>query len=284
MNTPTTPTAAVIGWPIAHSRSPIIHNYWLKKYQLPGTYAKLPVPPEELANFVGRLKKPPYLGCNVTLPHKEAILALVDGYDDRVARTGSANTLYKENGSLLATSTDGPGFFANLKSSQPNYDPSGKPIVVLGAGGSAKAIVDELLRRGADRIEVFNRTQSRAEAIVQRFGKQVTAVQANDFHASLSGAGLIINTTSAGLANSDLLHIPMELLPQDCVVADIVYTPLITPFLQQAQARQLATVGGLGMLLHQAVVGFEKWFGVLPTVDEELYDLVAADIQAGLGQ
>ena len=270
--------ASVIGWPIHHSRSPLIHGYWLKKHGINGDYVKQAVAPEALQDFIKTLRHGEHVGTNVTMPHKETALACVDENDERVRRIGALNTIWRENGKLLATSTDGPGFLANIQNSQRQFDIAAAPVTILGAGGSARAITDELLRAGVDRIYVHNRTIHRAEALAKHFGSKVHALKTTELETALAETGLLINTTSTGITDNSQLDVPWPKLAKHAVVADIVYTPLITPLLVEAKIRGHAIVPGLGMLLHQAVVGFEKWFGVRPEVTQELYDLVARDI------
>ncbi len=268
----------VIGYPIAHSRSPLIHNYWLKLYGLQGLYEKREVRPEQLAAFLQNLAAEGYLGCNVTIPHKEAAVALVPNVDDVVKRTGSLNTVYFHNGSLCATSTDGEGFFQNLMAAVPDLNLDGKTAMVLGAGGSAKAIVERLLRTGFAQIKVVNRTKSRAGDLAALFGPRVVPLEPSRFVNESKSIALLVNTTSQGMKGDDELNLDLSHLPADAVVADIVYVPLKTRLLADAQQRGLKTVGGLGMLLHQAVVGFEKWYGLKPEVTDELYRLVAKNV------
>lgn len=269
---------SVIGWPISHSRSPLIHGYWLKQMGIHGIYEKHAVAPDDLGSFIQTLRTGEHVGTNVTLPHKETALAYVDEPDDRVRRIGALNTIWREHNRLHSTSTDGPGFLANLFQTLPDSSPAAQPVTILGAGGSARSIIDELLRQGVDRIYLVNRTFSRAENLAEHFGRHVTAISSNEIASALSQSGLLINTTSAGLAEQSELALPWASLHPTAVVADIVYTPLITPFLQAAKAHGHPIVPGLGMLLHQAVVGFEKWFGQRPLVTQELHDLVARDI------
>jgi shikimate dehydrogenase len=274
--------ASVIGWPIAHSRSPIIHTHWLKTYGIQGDYTKQAVTPEELPSFIDSLRQGERIGINVTLPHKERAVACVDEPDDRVMRIGALNTIWRDGAKLCATSTDGPGFLANLQHQMPDFDHTIGPILILGAGGSTRSLVDEFLRQGAKAIGIYNRTASRAEVIAQDFGRSVHALDAQDLPSAMRRCALIVNTTAAGMNGSEPLSLPWNELNPSAVVADIVYTPLVTAFLQQAQFRGHRTVTGLGMLLHQAVFGFEKWFGRKPAVTQELYDLVANDISPGL--
>jgi shikimate dehydrogenase len=270
--------ACVVGWPIAHSRSPLIHGFWLKQHGISGSYERKPVKPENLDQFFKSLRAGEYVGCNVTLPHKQNALAHVDRPDARVSRIGALNTVWKQDGLLQATSTDGPGFLANLQLAHRDFDIRGGATAVLGAGGSARAIVDELLRYGAGDVAIYNRTKSRAEELEQVFGPAVHVTDTQDLPKFFAKTQLLINTTSAGIGDAEKLDIPWTDLNPNAVVADITYVPLVTPFLQDAKTRGHRIVTGLGMLLHQAVFGFEKWFGVTPKVTDELYTLVARDI------
>jgi shikimate dehydrogenase len=271
--------ASVIGWPINHSRSPLIHGYWLKKHGLAGTYTRQAVEPGQLQNFIRSLTTGERVGCNVTIPHKEKAIAFVDHPDERVRQIGALNTIWRgDDGKLHATSTDGPGFVANVINTLPEFEFRNGPVIILGAGGSTRGLTDELLRQGVDQICIWNRTESRAQSLAGEFGSKVMSLSSHDLETALTRANLLINTTAAGMNGEGELALPWEKLRATAVVADIVYTPLVTPFLQRAESRGHAVVTGLGMLLHQAVVGFEKWFGVRPEVTSELYDLVARDI------
>jgi shikimate dehydrogenase len=273
--------ASVIGWPISHSRSPLIHGYWLRKYGIAGSYEKQAVSPDELQTFIHSLRHGPHVGTNVTLPHKETAVSCVDEPDERARRIGALNTIWRQNGKLHASSTDGPGFYANLRQTLPHFQLAEKPAVILGAGGSARAIIDELLRQGVDRIYIQNRTPARAQALADHFGKMIIPTSPTELPQALSEANLLINTTSSGITGEATPDFPWNHLHKDAAVTDIVYTPLITEFLGMAKARDHAIVTGLGMLLHQAVFGFEKWFGIKPQVTAELHDLVARDIDPG---
>ena len=272
------PKACVIGWPVNHSRSPLIHGHWLKKHGIAGSYEKREIPPDGLEQFIKSVRLGDYVGCNVTLPHKEHIAQYVDDVDPAAAKAGSLNTIYKENGRLKATSTDGQGFLANLQSHCPNYNPSNQPIVILGAGGSARAIANTLARHTTVEILIHNRTHSRAENIATTIGSPLRAVTPEQLNEALPRVGLVINTTSAGLTDTEKIGLPWSILDPHTIIADIVYTPLITPLLREARSHGHPIVSGLGMLLHQAVFGFEKWFGFRPQVTPELYDIVARDI------
>jgi shikimate dehydrogenase len=268
----------VIGWPINHSRSPLIHGFWLKRHAINGSYEKLPVAPENLKLFIDSLRTGEIVGTNVTIPHKETAIAFIDEADERVRRIGALNTIWREHGKLFATSTDGQGLLANIMQTLPKFEISNSVVTILGAGGSTRALTDELLLQGAGRINIWNRTAARAEELAQHFGAKVQAVSSQELSSHLRRTGLLINTTAVGMNGEGVLEMPWEELNPSAAVADIVYTPLITAFLRTAEQRGHAIVPGLGMLLHQAVVGFEKWFGVRPEVTAELYDLVACDI------
>ncbi|HEY1545022.1 MAG TPA: shikimate dehydrogenase [Xanthobacteraceae bacterium] len=269
--------ACIIGWPAGHSRSPIIHNYWIRQHGIAGEYRKEPVPPQEFAAFLAGMAERGYVGANITIPHKEAALAL-SLPDARAQAVGAANTLWRDGATLRSTNTDVEGFLGNLDAAAPGWDRGLQDVVVLGAGGSARAVVFGLIERGAKRVHLVNRTLGRAQALRERFGAAVVPAQWDDAPALLGGARLLVNTTSLGMAKQPLLEIDVGLLPAGAVVADLVYVPLLTPLLAAARARGLATADGLGMLLHQAVRGFSLWFGVTPAVTPELRALVEADL------
>lgn len=271
--------AAVIGWPIEHSRSPMIHGYWLKRYGIDGRYTKIAVTPEEVTTFVRSLAERGLAGCNVTLPHKEAVFRAADAREASAEAVGAANTLWLEDGRLFAANTDTYGFMRHLEVSAPAWRAKDRPAVVLGAGGAARGVVYGLLDAGVGEVRVANRTLSRAEEIAKHFGPRVKAVAWQDAEAMAADAGLLVNTTSLGMAKAGPLDFDVARLPNDAVVADIVYVPLDTDLLRRARERDLVAVDGLGMLLHQAVPGFAKWFGVTPEVTDELRDLLVADIE-----
>lgn len=270
--------ACVIGWPITHSRSPIIHNYWLKKYNIVGTYERISVEPENLKSFIDNLSRNGFVGCNVTIPHKETALSLVQNLDEIVVSTGSLNTIYLIGGEVHATSTDGEGFSKNLLSTLPNYSLRDKNIILIGAGGSAKAIIDNLLRQSVRHVKIFNRTVERAQQIKQQFGTRVKIGNPIPNQIDLEECDLLINTTPQGMDGQRPNDLDISSLPPTAIVADIVYVPLKTELIKRAESQGLRTVTGLGMLLHQAVRGFELWFGVRPAVTPELYELVARNI------
>jgi len=273
--------ACVIGWPVEHSRSPLIHRFWLKQYGIDGAYEKEAVRPEALARFLGSLGAQGFAGANVTLPHKEAALRLAAVADEAARSIGAANTLwFDQAGRLCASNTDAYGFITNLYEQAPSWNDARWPVMVLGAGGAARAILHALLAEGVTRIFLANRTRDRAEALAQTFGPAVEAIDWQDRNRALSGCGLLINATSLGMTGKDPLDIDLAALPKDAVVADIVYSPLETPLLAAARARGNRVVDGLGMLLHQAVPGFERWFGVRPEVTAALRTHVVASLGA----
>jgi shikimate dehydrogenase len=262
--------AGVAGWPVAHSRSPRMHNHWIAQHGLDAAYVPLAIPPERFAECVRALAVCGFRGMNVTIPHKEAAFALSDRVTPRARRAGAVNTLVFANDQITGDCTDGFGFLASLG----DYDPASGPAVVLGAGGAARAIAAALLDAGAPRVTLVNRSRARAEALAEALGGPVHVAEAPP----LEDAALLVNATSLGMAGQPPLALDLAPLPAHALVADIVYVPLETPLLAAARARGLSAVGGLGMLLHQARPGFEAWFGVLPEVDQALHDMLAADI------
>jgi shikimate dehydrogenase len=271
--------ACIIGWPAGHSRSPLIHNHWIRQHGIAGEYRKEAVPPEEFAAFLASLGERGYVGANVTIPHKEAALALSTP-DARANAVGAANTLWRDGATLRSTNTDVEGFLGNLDAAAPGWDRGLKSVVVLGAGGSARAVLFGLIERGVSRIHLVNRTHERSQTLAERFGAAVVPSPWEEAGALLGSAGLLVNSTSLGMKGQPPLEIDVGLLPANAVVADLVYVPLVTPLLAAARARGLATADGLGMLLHQAVRGFSLWFGVKPAVTAELRALVEADLAA----
>jgi shikimate dehydrogenase len=268
--------ACVIGWPARHSRSPLIHNYWIRRYGLAGEYLAEAVPPEQFSDFVKLLASRHYVGANITIPHKEAALRL-SRPDERARAVGAANTLWFEAGELHSTNTDVEGFLSNLDAAASGWDKI-SDAVVLGAGGSAHAVVFGLIERGIARVHVINRTPARAHALRSRFGDRVRPANAVELSDLLSVTGLLVNTTSLGMRGEPPLDIDLAGLRPGAVVADLVYVPLETPLLAVARARGHRTADGLGMLLHQAVRGFSLWFGTIPSITAELRTLVEADL------
>lgn len=273
--------ACVIGWPISHSRSPLIHGYWLRQHGIDGSYTRQPVEPSGLGEFLNSLEAAGYAGCNVTIPHKENAFALVTPADETTRRLGAVNTVYVKDGQILGTNTDGEGFLNSLRQSLPQLSLRGSRAVVLGAGGAALAIVNALLEQGASEVAVANRTLEKAEALRHRFGARIRPVSWEQAADELSESSLLVNTTSLGMKGQPDLMLDLNRLPTSAVVTDIVYTPLRTKLLEDAAARGNPVVEGLGMLLHQAVRGFSLWFGTRPEVTSDLHDLVARDIDPG---
>lgn len=271
--------ACVIGDPIAHSRSPMIHGYWLKEYGLAGIYDRRLVKADDLPALVEEIRSGRLAGCNVTVPHKEAVARLVDRRTPVADALGAVNTLWSEHGLVWGDNTDVEGFTANLDDQVPGWAVRVRHAVVLGAGGAARGIVYGLRARGVARITVINRSMERARELARAFGDHVGVADWAERGAWLGEADLLVNTTSLGMAGQPPLDIDVGLLPAQAIVADIVYVPLKTPLLARAHERRLATVDGLGMLLHQAVPGFARWFGVRPHVTPRLREILVADIE-----
>ena len=271
--------AFVTGHPIAHSRSPRIHGHWLEQYGIDGSYQAIDVAPERFAEFVKTLQANNYRGGNVTIPHKEAAFALAERRDQAAEEIGAVNTLWFDDGVLWGGNTDGHGFAANLDDHAPDWASNG-PAVVLGAGGASRAVIHALKQRGVADIRIVNRTLARAQELRDRFGAGVSAHGMAQTGELLADAGLLVNTTALGMHGNEGLSADPELLPDHAIVTDIVYVPLETPLLAAARARKLKTVDGLGMLLNQAVPGFERWFGRRPEVTGALRDLIIADMAA----
>lgn len=275
--------AFVIGWPISHSRSPLIHNYWLKTLGLSGSYERIAVRPEALAEFLTTFPHQGFIGGNVTLPHKEIAYGFCAQTTAGAQRLQAVNTLWIDAGKLCGDNTDIAGFLASLDEDAPNWADRCEKVVVIGAGGAARAIVYALMMRCHPQITLINRSRSRGQDLIELVHgiDPDQRIELHDFSAlprCLERADLVVNTTSLGMANQPPLAIDLAPLPDHAVVADIVYVPLETELLRAARARGLATSGGLGMLLHQAVPGFERWFGQRPMVTSELRALIARDI------
>ena len=271
------PLAGVIGFPIAHSKSPKLHGYWLNRYEIAGHYIPMEIAPDNLEEVLRALPKAGFVGLNVTIPHKERVLAIADQVTDRAALMGAANTLvFGKDGKIHADNTDGYGVLENLRQGAPGWSADSGPAAVIGAGGAARAIVSALIDAGAPEIRLSNRTKTRAEALRQEFGVKVTVydwVQAGNM---MEGAATIVNTSSLGMTGKPEMRIPLDGLSSDAVVTDLVYSPLETKLLAEAKNVGCTTVDGLGMLLYQAAPGFERWFGVRPDVDEALRQAVLA--------
>ncbi|WP_170326117.1 shikimate dehydrogenase [Ruegeria arenilitoris] len=265
------PLAGVIGHPIAHSKSPKLHGHWLKKYGLDGHYVPMDVSPEDFETVLRSLPKAGFVGTNVTVPHKEAALRIADHVSERASVIGAANTLvFHEDGTIHADNTDGYGFLENLRSGAPDWTPSDGPAVVFGAGGAARAVIQSLLDAGVPQILLTNRTRTRADQLQKEFGDRVTVVDWLQAGNVIENAELVVNTTSLGMLGQPELRVPLDGLQPGAVVTDLVYAPLKTHLLQVAEEAGCTTVDGLGMLLHQAVPGFERWFGTRPEVTDDL--------------
>lgn len=262
------PLAGVIGCPVAHSKSPQLQRHWLTAHGIAGHYVPMHVEPENLETVIRTLPKAGFVGANVTIPHKEAVMKIADKVTDRAKLMGAANTMiFRSDGSILADNTDGYGFITNLHQGAPNWDPTSGPAVVLGAGGACRAVVASLLEGGTPEIMLTNRTRERAEQLQKEFGKRIRVVDWVQAGNIIEDATLVVNTTSLGMVGKPRLRVPLDGLRPEMVVTDLIYTPLKTHLLQTAEEVGCTVVDGLGMLLHQAVPGFERWFGQRPDVD-----------------
>jgi shikimate dehydrogenase len=272
------PRAFVIGHPIAHSRSPLIHGYWLERYGIAGSYEAIDVPPDGLADFFAALRRGAFAGGNVTIPYKVTVAGFCDDVEPLARKIGAVNTLVVHDARVLGRNSDYLGFLANLDANAPGWDRGGQHAIVLGAGGAARAVLLALAHRGVPDVKILNRTPARAEALAAELGPPFSGHALTKFDAFAPGASLVVNTTSVGMHDTRFADLPLQVLPTSAVVADIVYVPLVTPLLADARARGLRTVDGLGMLLHQAVPGFAAWFGVTPEVDATLRAKVEASL------
>ena len=271
------PLAGVIGWPVAHSRSPALHGHWLRRHGIAGHYVPLAVAPEHLAQVLHALPRMGFVGANITIPHKEAVLALADVVTDRAALIGAANTLiFRPDGRIHADNTDGQGFMANLMQQAPGWDPASGPAAVIGAGGAARAVVAALLDHGVPELRIANRSRDRADRIKADFGARITVHDWARLGPMLDGAATVVNTTSLGMKGQPSLRVPLDALSPQALVTDLVYAPLDTDFLRGARARGCTTVDGLVQQHPQAAPGFERWFGVRPQVDDALRAAVLA--------
>ncbi len=272
--------AGLIGWPVFQSRSPRLHGYWLERYGIPGTYVPMPVKPGDVAEALRGLRALGFAGCNVTLPHKEEAARLVDRLDPVAKRMGAVNLVVVEaDGTLSGYNTDGYGFIESLRDGKADWRGDAGPAVVLGAGGGARSVVASLLDEGAPEVRLLNRTRARAEELAAQFGAKVRVLDWHDRAAALDGAALLVNTTTQGMVGQPVLELDLAALPPDALVSDIVYNPLVTRLLADAAARGNPTVGGLGMLMHQARPSFKAWFGVLPEITAELRASIEATIR-----
>ena len=271
--------AGVMGWPVMHSRSPMLHNYWFEQHKLAGTYVPLAIEPGKLGPALRSLAPLGFAGCNLTIPHKEAALAIVDEIAPTAKRMGAISCVtVREDGSLIGSNNDGFGFIHALLEAQPQWKAAAGPIVVVGSGGGARAVVMSLAERGAREIRLVNRTLTRAEILASDIGSPVKALPWNDRHDALDEAALVVNTTSQGMVGQGTLDLDLANLPKTAIVADIVYIPRETPLLEAARLRGNATVNGLGMLLHQARPAWEAWFGITPEVTPELRQRIEATL------
>jgi shikimate dehydrogenase len=270
--------AGLLGWPVSHSLSPMMHGHWLREHGIAGAYVPMPVKPGEMETALRGLAALGFAGCNVTIPHKEAALALADHHEPLARRIGAANLLLvRADGSLEARNADAPGYLGSLREAVPDWRADAGPVVVLGAGGAARAVVAALLAEGAGELRVLNRSPERAEALAADMAPgPVRALPWAERHDALAGAALVVNTTSQGMQGQERLDLRLDALPADAVVSDLVYVPLETPLLAAARARGNRVVDGLGMLLHQAVPSFEAWFGVRPEITPALRRMLEA--------
>ncbi len=271
--------AGVMGWPVMHSRSPKLHNYWLAQHGLIGAYVPLAIKEAGLEKALRALPALGFAGCNLTIPHKEQAMKIVDHLDPVAKRIGAMNcVIVGADGSLSGTNNDGFGYIASIREAKPDWRADAGPITVLGAGGAARAVLVSLIDEGAKEIRLTNRTASRAEDLAREFGGPIKTVAWNDRHDALQGAAMVINTTSQGMVGQPEMDLTLDLLPKSALVSDIVYIPLETPLLSAARQRGNTTVNGLGMLLHQARPAFKAWFGVMPDVTPELRKMIEATI------
>ena len=269
------PLAGVVGWPISHSLSPRLHGHWLKRYEIAGHYIPLGVKPQDFEPAIRALPKLGFRGVNLTLPYKESILGMADSVSDRASLIGAANTItFRDDGTMLADNTDGYGFVESIRAEVPSWDARSGPALVLGAGGASRAIVSSLLGIGSPEVMIANRTRQRAEILKDQFGAKIKVVDWNRASDAAEDVAIVVNTTALGMAGKPDLPFQLDAAPQTALVTDIVYSPLRTQLLEAAAERGHPTVDGLGMLLHQAVPGFESWFGVRPEVDDALRQAV----------
>lgn len=271
------PLVAVLGSPVAHSKSPLLHGFWLKQFGIQGHYVPIDVMAADLEQVLQTLPKMGFVGANVTLPHKEKVLSIADQISDRAALIGAANTLvFQPDGKLYADNTDGYGFIENIRQHAPDWQAKDGPALVLGAGGAARAIVSALLEAGAPEVRISNRTRARADQIKSDFGGRVGVVDWVKAGAEIEYAHTLVNTTSLGMTGKSALTVSLDKLNPETLVTDIVYSPLETELLKAARSKGCRVVDGLGMLIHQAVPGFQRWFGQKPVVDQAIRDILLA--------
>lgn len=272
--------ACVIGWPITHSRSPLIHGYWLRQHGIDGSYEKVAVRPEDAASFLRALAANGYSGCNVTVPLKEIALATANWRDPSAVAVGAANTIWLDDGKICAANTDTYGYIANLDMTVAEWRSLDAPVAVLGAGGTARAVVHGFLSAGVDEVRIVARNTVHAEIVARHFGPKVKVYPWIEINSAAGASGLIVNTTTLGMNGVGCPDVDFSMCVKQPIVSDVVYVPLETAFLASARKAGLRTVDGLGMLLHQAVPGFEKWFGVRPEVTHELRAMIMRDIES----
>ncbi|HWD37162.1 MAG TPA: shikimate dehydrogenase [Casimicrobiaceae bacterium] len=269
--------AGLLGWPVAHSRSPVIHNHWLARYAIPGRYVLFGVPPERLEAAVRGIAVLGLRGCNVTTPHKQTIFPMLDHVDELARKIGAINTVVVgDDGALSGFNNDGNGFVQSIRDAAAGWRPDAGPITIVGAGGAARAIIASLQAQGAREVRVVNRTRSRADELQAWFGAPVVALSWEERSSALEGARLLVNATNQGMAGKPALDLALDALPKDAIVGDVIYVPPETPLLGMARARGHVTVNGLGMLLNQARPAFNAWFGVMPEITPELRAAIAA--------
>jgi shikimate dehydrogenase len=269
--------AGLLGWPVAHSRSPVIHNHWLARYGIPGRYVLFGVPPERLEAAVRGIAVLGLRGCNVTTPHKQTIFPMLDHVDELARKIGAINTVVVgDDGALSGFNNDGNGFVQSIRDAAAGWRPDAGPITIVGAGGAARAIIASLQAQGAREVRVVNRTRSRADELQAWFGAPVVALSWEERSSALEGARLLVNATNQGMAGKPALDLALDALPKDAIVGDVIYVPPETPLLATARARGHVTVNGLGMLLNQARPAFNAWFGVMPEITPELRAAIAA--------
>jgi shikimate dehydrogenase len=271
--------AGVMGWPVMHSRSPMMHNYWFKTHNLAGTYLPLAVEPDGIGPALKALHALGFAGCNLTIPHKETAMAFMDEIDETAKRIGAIScVVVRKDGSLKGSNNDGYGYINSILEDVPDWKADAGPVVIMGAGGGARAVSLSLADRGAKDIRIINRSPERAQGLAREFGAPMTAVAWDDRHAALEDAAMVVNTTSQGMVGQSALDLSLAKLPKHALVSDIVYIPKETPLLKEARERGNKTVNGLGMLLHQGRPAFRDWFGIEPKVTPELRAMMAATI------
>jgi len=271
--------AGVMGWPVMHSRSPMMHNYWFKTHNLAGTYLPLAVEPDGIGPALKALHALGFAGCNLTIPHKETAMAFMDEIDETAKRIGAIScVVVRKDGSLKGSNNDGYGYINSILEDVPDWKADAGPVVIMGAGGGARAVSLSLADRGAKDIRIINRSPERAQGLAREFGAPMTAVAWDDRHAALEDAAIVVNTTSQGMVGQSALDLSLAKLPKHALVSDIVYIPKETPLLKEARERGNKTVNGLGMLLHQGRPAFRDWFGIEPKVTPELRAMMEATI------